>query len=91
MSTDRPTPETDTANAGFDSPVVSVKFAKRLERQRDIAIEALRDLVKINEAQDEAIGSIAWRTYMGHPHGWGDGYLDKARAALADIEKEKQG
>jgi hypothetical protein len=50
---------------------------------RNELVNALEDLVSINEQHNAAIGKI-----MGAPAGWKDSYLDKARAALAKARGE---
>lgn len=60
------------------------------EAQRELATyrpdyrlrTALRNLVDINEHHNEAISKIIHR-----PLDWTDGYLDEARAALAETEE----
>lgn len=44
-------------------------------------LEALKQLVKINEDHDDSIAKI-----LGAPPGWKDEYLDKARSAIAKAE-----
>lgn len=51
--------------------------ARMIEALPDL-LEALQDLVQINEKHNESISKI-----IGRPLGWKDTYLDKARAAIA--------
>jgi hypothetical protein len=51
---------------------------ERVEKERDALLEALADLVKINEQHNAEISAL-----IGKPLGWKDTYLDAARAALA--------
>lgn len=43
--------------------------------------EALSELVAINEQHNAAIAEV-----IGHPPGWNDSYLNKAREALGEQE-----
>lgn len=46
-------------------------------------LEALSELVKVNEEHNEAVSKV-----LGTPPGWNDSYLDKARAAIAKAKGE---
>lgn len=66
------------------SEVVPASYAEELLDEHastlavtDILAEALKGLVGVNEAHNEAISKI-----MGTPIGWKDTYLDAARAAI---------
>lgn len=48
-------------------------------------LEALEDLVRINEQHNSAIQSVT-----GKPAGWKDDYLNQARAAIAKARGEAQ-
>lgn len=56
---------------------------KRMSAEIARLREALTELVKINEDHNSAVSEI-----IGHPLGWKDSYLDKARTALASETQE---
>lgn len=54
----------------------------KLIEQKAVLLEALKDLVRINEEHNESISKI-----IGKPLGWKDTYLDVARKAIAKVAK----
>lgn len=69
--------------------VVSVSFSDEIQRandledMRDDLLEALEDLVRVNEQHNLSIQAVT-----GKPAGWKDDYLNQARAAIARARGE---
>lgn len=79
---DRPTPECDAAQKnGF----VHVSVAHRIERERDCAVEALKDIAALKDDSAQNVLEIHG-TYSAfdEPHS-----VKTAREALAEIERSR--
>lgn len=62
------------ADKGCEEKCVALR---RCQEKRDALVEALKELVTVNEVWNRDVQAI-----IGRPPGWADTYLDKARAAL---------
>lgn len=69
---------TTTLCSGSDDRMMEAEANTDLAAAAPEFLEALSELVKSNEDHNARVAAI-----FGKPTGWHDGYLDKARAAIA--------